>query len=221
MWQTLGGDRVMNDAEWAVFGVGFLALVGQIEEDWDDEPVLSATGYHAFDHLDAVQKLAVLVEVAEDMRDPRPAPSITAYREAAVAGVFNMVTQYLVQEKYQALVLAAATSDRNLKLKDDQDADAVTAWTAVKMVFFKVQGFTDPFVANLLMDGPPPREFLATQDTRRTISLPSPLTLTRPSSRSCGRSSMHCTTRWIEGLGSGSSRAPPGKLYTRQGGWQL
>jgi hypothetical protein len=64
MWRMHDGDRVLTEAEWALFRVGLEML-------WDDiEAGQSETGIRVFDDLQPEQKLALLSDVGQALRDP-------------------------------------------------------------------------------------------------------------------------------------------------------
>jgi hypothetical protein len=99
MWRTPDGNRALTEAEWAVFRLGLDYLWGFIEDELKGEAGLSETGVGVFDDLQPEQKLALLADVAQALRDPAlPAPRHTAANEGAVAAVFAMVRQALEQE---------------------------------------------------------------------------------------------------------------------------
>lgn len=100
MWWTEDGDRVLTDAEWAVFNTGLDLLRDFVEDDinagTDDSGM---AGIPAFDHLTSEQKLALLADVAEALRYPAVAsPLLTAANEAAVAAVFGTFSMMLTTE---------------------------------------------------------------------------------------------------------------------------
>lgn len=88
MWRMHDGDRVLTDAEWAVFAAGLDLLRDWVEQGiryGDDD---SDTGVGAFDRLTAEQKLGLLAEVASAVRDPAvPMPAHTAANEGAIMAV--------------------------------------------------------------------------------------------------------------------------------------
>src|SRR4051812_14309156 len=99
MWRMSGGNRVFREAEWALFRVGLEALWDYIEDDNAGEVGLSETEVAVFDVLQPGQKLALLADVAQALRDPAiPTPRHTAANEGAVAAVYTTVRLLLEQE---------------------------------------------------------------------------------------------------------------------------
>jgi hypothetical protein len=100
MWWTEEGDRVLTDAEWDVFNTGLDSLRDLVESDiGSGENDLAMVGIRAFDDLTAEQKLALLADVAEALRNPSvPSPTLNAANEAAVAAVFTTFEEMLVTE---------------------------------------------------------------------------------------------------------------------------
>lgn len=99
MWRMHTGDRVLTEAEWAVFAAGLDLLWDEVEQDISDGTDDSDTGVGAFDRLTPEQKLALLAAVATAVRDPAvPCPRHTAANEGAVAAVFRTVQDLLADE---------------------------------------------------------------------------------------------------------------------------
>jgi hypothetical protein len=118
------GDRVLTAAEWGLFRVGLGDLWDLVEDDVTEDIGLSATGVQVFDALQPEQKLALLADVGQALRDPAiPTPRHTAANEGAIAAVFATVRQALVEEiecaaekdstptEVRALLLAAAADE--------------------------------------------------------------------------------------------------------------
>ncbi len=99
MWRMETGDRILTEPEWNLFRVGLEMLWDYIEDDSDEDPGLSETGVRVFDVLQPEQKLALLADVAQALRDPAtPIPRHTAANEGAVAAVFAVIRQALEEE---------------------------------------------------------------------------------------------------------------------------
>jgi hypothetical protein len=98
MWSTSQGKRVLTEAEWALFRVGVERLVDFIADE--EQPLgLSGTDIDVFDELQPEQRLALLADVAQALRDPAvPPPPLTAANEATVAAVFASIRQALEME---------------------------------------------------------------------------------------------------------------------------
>lgn len=93
------GDRVLDEAEWALFAAGLDLLWDEVERDISDGADDSDTGVGAFDRLTPEQKLALLAAVAAAVRDPAvPCPRHTAANEGAVAAVFAAARGLLADE---------------------------------------------------------------------------------------------------------------------------
>jgi len=118
------GDRVLTEAEWALFRAGLDPLWDYIEDDGDGDPGLSETGVRVFDVLQLEQKLALLADVAQALRDPAiPTPQHTAANEGAIAAVFAMIHQYLEMEIALASKETATTEVRSLLLAAALDSE--------------------------------------------------------------------------------------------------
>jgi hypothetical protein len=102
MWHTPNGDRTLTEAEWALFRVGVERLVDFISDE--EQPLgLSGTDVDVFDDLQPEQRLALLADVAQALRDPAlPPPPLTAANEATVAAVFASIRQALEWETVRA-----------------------------------------------------------------------------------------------------------------------
>src|SRR5262245_13630869 len=88
MWRTPDGNRVLTEVEWALFRAGLDVLRDFVEDDIRSNDTIVATGIRAFDDLTPEQKLALLADVAQALRDPKtPAPHHTAANEGATAAV--------------------------------------------------------------------------------------------------------------------------------------
>jgi hypothetical protein len=99
MWRMPDADRVLTEAEWALFRAGLGLLRDSIEQDIRAERDDSDTGIPVFDRLTPEQKLALLADTARALRDPAiPAPQHTAVNEGAIAAVFSMLRVELEAE---------------------------------------------------------------------------------------------------------------------------
>lgn len=112
MWRTPEGDRVLTEAEWALFRVGLGALWDFIEDDRDENAGLSETGIRVFDVLPSEQKIALLADVGQALRDPAiPTPQHTAANEAAIAAVFATLRSALEGELLEAIPSGSAARE--------------------------------------------------------------------------------------------------------------
>ncbi|HEX4613195.1 MAG TPA: hypothetical protein VH092_33725 [Urbifossiella sp.] len=103
MWRMHDGDRVLTEAEWAVFGIGLDPLRDAVEHDIAQQVDDTDTGVPAFDRLTPEQQLSLLAEVALALRDQAvPTPRHTAANEGAIAAVFSMLTVELETELLDA-----------------------------------------------------------------------------------------------------------------------
>jgi hypothetical protein len=125
MWRMSSGDRVLTEAEWALFRVGLDLLWDYIEDDDDDSPGLSATGVRVFDALSSEQKLTLLADVTQALRDPAiPTPRHTAANEGAIAAVFATIRNTLEEElAFSHDETDASTEIRSLLLAVTADAE--------------------------------------------------------------------------------------------------
>jgi hypothetical protein len=124
MWRMQDGNRVLTEAEWALFRVGLEMLRDYIEDAGKDGCDLSQTDVHVFDVLQKEQKLALLADVAEALRDPAIAmPRHTAANEGTVAAVFAVLRQGLEMEFAFAHDQDASTEIRSLLLAAAVDAE--------------------------------------------------------------------------------------------------
>src|SRR5687767_13270896 len=100
------GERVLSEAEWNLFRVGLGELWDAVEDDGPGEDGLSHTGIRVFDALQPAQKIALLADVGQALREPGvPPPELTAASEGAVAAVFVRLSTLLE--------LAELTDDRD------------------------------------------------------------------------------------------------------------
>src|SRR5581483_305273 len=82
MWRMQDANRVLTEAEWALFRTGLDLLRDSIEEDIRAETDDADTGIPVFDRLTPEQKLALLADTAHALRDPAvPMPHHTAANE--------------------------------------------------------------------------------------------------------------------------------------------
>jgi hypothetical protein len=92
-------NRVLTEAEWTLFRTGLDLLRDSIEEDIRSETDDAETGIPVFDRLTPEQKLALLADTAQALRDPAtPMPHHTAANEGAIAAVFSMIRVELETE---------------------------------------------------------------------------------------------------------------------------
>jgi hypothetical protein len=99
MWHMEDGDRAMTEAEWSVFRLGLAEFVAHLEDDLIHESDAVETGVKVFDRLTVEQKLALLADVADAMRNPDvPMMDLTAASEGTVAAVF-VVARALLREE--------------------------------------------------------------------------------------------------------------------------
>lgn len=92
MWRMSDGDRVLTEAEWALFAAGLDVLFDFVEDDIRDHADMAEFGVSSFDRLTPEQKLALLADVARALRDPAvPTPRHTAANEGAIASVFAAI----------------------------------------------------------------------------------------------------------------------------------
>ncbi len=141
MWRTGAGERVLTEAEWAVFANGLFWLCEAIDPDLSDdrEPGVVAnreTGVGTFDRLALGQQLVLLAEVASALRDPSmPLPGTTIYHEGAVLAAMQEFFDFLeieinlkpaVVTTARRALLAAAWSDSE-RMPEVTDTD-VEVW---------------------------------------------------------------------------------------------
>jgi hypothetical protein len=92
MWRMNDGDRCLTGPEWGLFGTGVELLWGYIEADIRNETDDAEVGVPVFDRLTPEQKLSLLAEVADALRDPAiSTPEHTAANEGAIDAVFAMI----------------------------------------------------------------------------------------------------------------------------------
>jgi hypothetical protein len=99
MWRMQDANRVLTEAEWKLFSTGLDLLRDSIEEDIRYGTDEVETGVPVFDRLTPEQKLALLADTAQALRDPAtPMPHHTAANEGAIAAVFSMIRVELETE---------------------------------------------------------------------------------------------------------------------------
>jgi hypothetical protein len=99
MWHTEEGDRTLSEPEWALFSTGIALLWASIEDDIRYETDDTEMGVPIFDRLTPEQKLALVADIADALRDPvAPSPHHTAANEGAIAAVFSMIRVSLETE---------------------------------------------------------------------------------------------------------------------------
>ncbi len=99
MWRMQDANRVLTEAEWGLFRTGLDLLRDSIEEEIRSEADGADTGIPVFDRLTPEQKLALLAETAQALRDSAtPMPHHTAANEGAIAAVFSMIRVELETE---------------------------------------------------------------------------------------------------------------------------
>jgi hypothetical protein len=125
MWRMEEGDRVLTEAEWALFAAGLDLLLDFIEEDISAATDDTETGVVVFDRLTPEQNLALLADVASALRDPSvPTPPHTAVNEGAIMAVFFTLRMELEAELDAAGGdEAPATAIRRLLLAACADSD--------------------------------------------------------------------------------------------------
>jgi hypothetical protein len=141
MWRTEDGERVLTDAELAVFVCGLYWLCETIDPDPSDERepgfvVNRETGFGTFDRLTLGQQLVLLAEVATALSDPLVSlPHTTKYHEAAVLAAMQEFFGFLELEisiissvvtGSRRALLAAARSDSE-RMPEPTDTD-VEVW---------------------------------------------------------------------------------------------
>lgn len=99
MWRTPEGDRILGNAEWALFAMGMALLAEQIHIEGGKgsrEPEAEDT---FFDRLTPEQKLCEVHAAARALRLPElETPEHTAANEGAINAVFDAVRGLLVYE---------------------------------------------------------------------------------------------------------------------------
>jgi hypothetical protein len=171
------GDRVLTEAEWALFRTGLGELWDLIEDEGDQDGGLSETGVRVFDALQADQKLALLADVGTALSDPLlPTPRHTAANEGAIAAVFATVRQALEEEiasvseegatstKVRSLLLAAADSEDTFEdIPEPSEEDAEEWGWVLDSVEDRIFWDADYEMGDEFLDRPPDeaRELLA------------------------------------------------------------
>jgi hypothetical protein len=170
MWRMSSGDRVLSEAEWALFRDGLDRLWDFIEDESKGERGLSETGVRVFDVLQPDQKLALLADVAVALRDPAlAAPALTAANEGAIAAVFAAVRQALEMEiGFASAEDGASTEMRSLLLgaaaEAQEQPDDLPALTEVdvdawELVLEEIEGRifwdADYEMGDAFLDSPP------------------------------------------------------------------
>jgi hypothetical protein len=99
MWRMQDANRVLTEAEWGLFRTGLDLLRDSIEEEIRSEADDADTGIPVFDRLTPEQKLALLADTAQALRDSAtPMPHHSAANEGAIAAVFSMIRVELETE---------------------------------------------------------------------------------------------------------------------------
>lgn len=99
MWRMQDNDRVLSNPEWALFKIGLKLLWDMIEEDIREEVNNVDTGIPVFDVLTPEQKLALIANIADALRNSEiPSPIHTAANEGAIAAVFSLLKVELESE---------------------------------------------------------------------------------------------------------------------------
>jgi hypothetical protein len=176
MWRMQSGNRVLTEAEWALFSVGLDSLWDFIEDDRKEDTSLSETGVDVFDVLQPEQKLALLADVAQALRDPAiPRPRHTAANEGAIAAVFATLRLLLDSEldlseddgstTIRSLLLAAAAdSDEQVEELPEPTATDRDDWEVVlECIEGEIFWDSDYAMGDAFLDRPPEeaRELLA------------------------------------------------------------
>ncbi len=171
MWRLNDGDRVLTEPEWACFVAGLGLLRDSIEDDLSNESDDTETGIVVFDRLTAEQKLAILADTAEALRDPViPTPPHTAANEGTIAAVFQRIWEEVEfeLESVESSVGKEFTGfrrllrgvfedeiDQNISLPDETDSD-IDEWIWLFEEFQERIFWDDDFsMADDLLDLPP------------------------------------------------------------------
>lgn len=103
MWRMRDANRVLTEAEWRLFRTCLALLRNCIEEDIRSGTDETETDIPVFDQLTPEQKLALLADTAQALRDPAtPMPDHTAANEGAIAAVFSIIRYELEMELHIA-----------------------------------------------------------------------------------------------------------------------
>jgi hypothetical protein len=169
MWRMSSGNRILTDAEWNLFRFGLESLWGYIETEIEQGFSLTQTGVQVFDSLQPEQRLALLADVAQALRDPAiPIPRHTAVNEGAIAAVFAMLRNEVegeilfteletVSTEIRALVLAAArdTEQQPESLPDIAEADIEEWEWVVEAILDRILWDRDYEMGDDFLDQPP------------------------------------------------------------------
>lgn len=113
MWWTEDGKRTLQGAERELFVRMADALWDDLEDELLDGECPSPTGIAVFDRLSVQQRFVILAEITAGLLDRKvPCVPLTQANEAAIAAVYQMGSEYLVDcflhEDFRHLIRAAA-----------------------------------------------------------------------------------------------------------------
>jgi hypothetical protein len=132
MWWTPDGERILQGAEARLFRDALGMVVDMVR---DDEEGVWQFGAPPFDNLRPNQKLAVLAQVGSALfREDQPVPRLTAFEEATVGAVYEMIGIMVELEidqpaedrespSWRELVLAACRERKIEELPDSASTD--------------------------------------------------------------------------------------------------
>lgn len=99
MWHTADGLRVLTSQEWKVFALGLDMLWSLLDADLENGTESRFTDVEIFESLSHPQKLLILSQVAEALRERNvPAPPDHPYYDAAVQAVIQIMQGMLHDE---------------------------------------------------------------------------------------------------------------------------
>lgn len=99
MWHTADGLRVLTSQEWKVFALGLDMLWSLLDADLENGTESRFTEVEIFESLSHPQKLLILSQVAEALRERNvPAPPDHPYYDAAVQAVIQIMQGMLHDE---------------------------------------------------------------------------------------------------------------------------
>ena len=99
MWHTADGLRVLTSQEWKVFALGLDMLWSLLDADLENGTESRFTDVEIFESLSHPQKLLILSQVAEALRERDvPAPPDHPYYDASVQAVIQIMQGMLHDE---------------------------------------------------------------------------------------------------------------------------